>query len=143
MIAPPPAQAKTLQWKLEPDQRYRIAVERTVRQKSPTTDWTETIRYQVLWVVTARDEDQRMQIVQTLTEVKHSLQFPGTQPVVYDSTIEGELRGDAAELARYWKPLLKVERRLTLLPNGKIVPSRRGTAHVPPNNCVRRRTAQC
>jgi hypothetical protein len=121
-ICTAPACAKTLQWKLDAGQRLLFVVERTVHQKSPTTDWTETIRYQVIWSVTERDADNRIRLVQTLTEVKHALQFPGAPPIVYDSMSDGEPRGDAAELARYWKPLLQVERSQVLLPRGQLVP---------------------
>jgi hypothetical protein len=116
-------QATTLQWRLMPDQRLRFNVERTTRQKSPSMDWTETIQYQVLWVVAGRDEAGDVQLVQKLIEVKHTLQFPGAQPVVYDSSLEGEPRGDAAELARYWKSLLQVERPMTLSAQGRFIRS--------------------
>jgi hypothetical protein len=115
------AQTKTLRWNLQPDQRYRITVERSVQQKSPTMGWTELINYQVLWVVGQRDAEDNMQLTQQLTEVKHTLQLSDLQPIVYDSTSAGEPSGDAAELARYWKPLLQVERPVTLSPNGELV----------------------
>jgi hypothetical protein len=123
-------EAKTLQWRLVPDQRLRLIVERTTRQSSPATEWTETIQYQLLWVVTSRDDDNRMYVAQKLTEVKHTLQLPGAQPVIYDSSLEGEPQGDAAELARYWKPLLNVERPITLSAQGQLV----RTETPPPNS---------
>jgi hypothetical protein len=116
-----PLPAKTLEWRLMPEQRLKLIVERTTRQRSPSTDWTETIQYQVLWVVTARDEEHRIHLLQKLTEVKHTLQLPGSPPVVYDSSLELEPEGDAAELARYWRPLLQTERPLTLSPRGELI----------------------
>jgi hypothetical protein len=115
-----PLGAKTLQWRLHPEQRLRLIVERTTRQRSPSMDWTETLQYQVLWIVTGRDED-RIHLLQKLTEVKHTLQLPGTPPVVYDSSLEREPEGEATELARYWRPLLQVERPLTLSLQGRLI----------------------
>ena len=98
--------AKTLEWNLDADQRYRISVERTVQQKSLATEWPRRFGIRSCGVVTGRDADGQMQIVQSLTEVKHVLQFPDARPVVYDSASDVEPQGDAAELARYWKSQL-------------------------------------
>ena len=116
-----PLAARELAWQLEPGREYRLQVERVVRQNSPLSTWSETIRYAVVWQVVARDPaDGKMQLVQRLVEVRHVMQVQDGEPVVYDSTQATEPRGDAAVLARNWKPMLLVERPMLLLPSGRL-----------------------
>jgi hypothetical protein len=118
---PGTACGKTLEWNLQPDREYRWMIERTVQQTTRVTEWTESIRYQVAWQVTGRDSEDRMIITQRLLDVRHSLEYSGAAPVVYDSTQDAEIRGDATALARHWKPHFDTPRQLVLQSNGQIV----------------------
>ncbi len=113
-------QAKTFRWALPAGSEFRLVVDRTVRLKTRTTEWTESIRYQAGWRVAAVAEDGQMQIFQTVQEVKHSLQISNAEPVVYDSTQDIEVRGDAVALARQWMPSLNVERPLVMQSRGRL-----------------------
>lgn len=115
------AQGKTLQWDLQPDREYRWIIERTVQQKTRVTEWTESIRYQVAWQVTGRDGDNNMLITQRLLDVRHTLEYSGAAPVIYDSTQDAEIRGDATSLAHHWKPYFDTPRPLILQSNGQLV----------------------
>lgn len=114
------AEAKTLRWKLTPGQQYQFTVERVVNQKSPIVQWSETVRCELLWRVASKADNGIVEIVQTLVSVEHSLRFPDTPVISYDSLDDGEARGDAAVLAKRWAGKIKAEQRMMLKPNGEL-----------------------
>ena len=115
-----PAYSARLTWRLNVGQKMSITLERTLRQSVADTEWTETINYTLTWVVDAVDEVGNMTMQQMLTSVRHVLSFPGDVDITYDSSVEGEVKGDAAILAKYWVPFLNVNRQVILQPNGKL-----------------------
>lgn len=115
------ARAEELRWQLQPGQPYRLQVERTVRQNSPLAQWIEDTRYQLVWTVASIDPNGVMEIVQTLADVKHTMRWGESDPIEYDSASGQEVKGDAANLARHWKPLLATERKFRLTPRGQFL----------------------
>jgi hypothetical protein len=62
-----------------------------------------------------------MLINQRLLNVRHVIQYPDADPVIYDSTQDAETRGDATALAKLWTPHLETTRPHLLQPNGQLV----------------------
>lgn len=115
------AHGEELRWKLQPGQQYRLQVERTVRQNSPLAQWVEDTRYQLIWAVSQVDTSGAMEIVQTVADVKHTMRWGESDPIEYDSASGQEAKGDAANLARHWKPLISTERKFRLSPRGQFL----------------------
>lgn len=121
LVVTPADAAKSLRWKLEPQQKYRVVSNWSTRHLSSGSEVINTTSCDMLWSIKSIDSDGQLEVVQTLSHVKQSLQSPGGTTFQYDSQKAGEAKGTAARMASYWKPLLGSERTFKLTPQGKIV----------------------
>ncbi len=119
----PNAAAKTLRWKLDPQQKYRVVSNWSTRHLSGASEVINTTTCDMVWAIKSIDADGNLEVVQTLSHVKQSLQSPSGTTFQYDSQDAGEAKGTAAKMAAYWKPLLGSERVFKLTPLGKLLPS--------------------
>jgi hypothetical protein len=126
MIATPPVTAKTLRWKLDPKQKYRVVSTWSTRHLAGASEVINTTTCDMVWTINSIDADGNLEVVQTLSHVKQSLQSPSGTTFQYDSQDAGEAKGTAAKMATYWKPLLGSERVFKLTPQGKLLPDPEG-----------------
>lgn len=122
LITTPTLTAKTLRWKLDPQQKYRVVSNWSTRHVSGASEVINTTACDLVWSINSIDSEGNVEVVQTLSHVKQSLQSPSGTTFQYDSQDAGEAKGTAAKMASYWKPLLGSERTFKLTPLGKILP---------------------
>lgn len=113
--------ARILEWKLEPEQQYRVVVEWQSDTVTDQVNVSNSTTCDLTWAIKSVADDGTYEIAQTLTHVKQTLQTPDGALFQYDSKAAGETKGTTALLASYWKPLLGVERTFRMTPAGEVV----------------------
>ena len=114
--------AEPCRWRLQPDQNYQLQVVWFSEQSRPSFEISQRVQAELTWKVLRVDEQGYFELVQTLTQVTHSVECPSVGTVQFDSRDAAEPKGTVAELAAYWKPLLGVDMRRGLTPRGDLVP---------------------
>lgn len=121
LFATPPLAAKTLRLNLDPQKKYRVVSNWSTRHLSGASEVINTTTCDMVWMIKSIDADGNLEVVQTLSHVKQSLQSPSGTTFQYDSQDAGEAKGTAAKMASYWKPLLGSERTFKLTPQGRLL----------------------
>ena len=113
--------AQPFRWRLQPEQTYQLQITWSCQQSRPTLDLSERTLAELSWKVLSVDDQGNFDLVQTLTHVIQSVEYPSLGLVEFDSQTPTEAKGAATDMAAYWKPLLGVECPRRLTPRGKIL----------------------
>jgi len=116
----PAGAAQSFRWRLQPQQAYQLQVSWSCEQSRPNLKVSERAQAELTWNVLSVDDQGNFDLIQTLTRVTQTVEYPSVGLVEFDSQTPPETN-EAAEMAAYWKPLLGVECRRRLTPRGKIL----------------------